>query len=78
MNVSPFKSISYMFDKDLYEDGFVDALDEVFEQSESECRVTKSRCQGSRPDACRRAAIVARKIERARQLMAAFGRPMKF
>lgn len=34
--------------------------------------------QGSRPDARRRAAIVARKIESARRMMAAFGRPMKF
>lgn len=78
MNVSPFKSVSYMFEKDLYEDGFVDALDEFFEQRPSESSATKSPRQGSRPDACRRAAIVARKIERARQLMAAFGRPMKF
>lgn len=67
-----------MFEKDLYEDGFVDALDEIFEQSESECHVTRSHYQGSRPDGYRRAAIVAKKIERARQLMAAFGRPMKF
>lgn len=34
--------------------------------------------QGSRPDARRRAAIVARKIANARAMMAAFGRPMKF
>lgn len=34
--------------------------------------------QGSRPDARRRAAIVARKIESARRMMSAFGRPMKF
>lgn len=67
-----------MFEKDLYEDGFVEALDEFFEQSESESRVTKSHRQGSRPDGCRRAAIVARKIESARRMMAAFGRPMKF
>jgi hypothetical protein len=37
-----------------------------------------SRPVASRRDACRRAAIVAKKIERARQLMSAFGRPMKF
>lgn len=67
-----------MFEKDLYEDGFVEALDDFFEQSESESHVTRSQSQGSRPDGYRRAAIVARKIERARQLMAAFGRPMKF
>lgn len=34
--------------------------------------------QGSRPDARRSAAIVARKIANARAMMAAFGRPMKF
>ena len=34
--------------------------------------------QGSRPDARRHAAIVARKIMNARRMMAAFGRPMKF
>lgn len=34
--------------------------------------------QGSRPDARRRAAIVANKIMSARQMMSAFGRPMKF
>lgn len=67
-----------MFEKDLYEDGFVEALDDFFEQSESESHVTSSHSQGSRPDACRRAAIVARKIESARRMMAAFGRPMKF
>lgn len=78
MNVSPFKSVSYMFEKDLYEDGYIDAWDSFFEQRQSESSASKSLRQGSRPDACRRAAIVARKIERARQLMAAFGRPMKF
>lgn len=67
-----------MFEKDLYEDGFVETLDGFFEQSESESRVTRSQSQGSRPDGYRRAAIVARKIESARQMMAAFGRPMKF
>lgn len=67
-----------MFEKDLYEDGFVEALDDFFEQSESESHVTRSHSQGSRPDACRRAAIVARKIESARRMMAAFGRPMRF
>lgn len=40
--------------------------------------VSKFVRQGSRPDARRRAAIVARKIMNARQMMAAFGRPMKF
>jgi len=34
--------------------------------------------QGLRPDARQRAAIVARKIESARRMMSAFGRPMKF
>ena len=34
--------------------------------------------QGIRPDARKRAAIVARKIISARRMMAAFGRPMKF
>jgi len=34
--------------------------------------------QGVRPDACKRAAIVASKIVSARRMMAAFGRPMKF
>ena len=67
-----------MFEKDLYDSDYVAAWDEFFEQSESESHVTRSQCQGSRPDACRRAAIVARKIESARQMMAAFGRPMKF
>ncbi len=67
-----------MFEKDLYEDGFVDALDEFFEQRQSDYSASGSKRQGYRPDACRRAAIVAKKIERARQLMAAFGRPMKF
>ena len=67
-----------MFEKDLYDNGYVDAWDEFFEQTDSEKVVAKSHRQGSRPDACRRAAIVAKKIERARQLMAAFGRPMKF
>lgn len=67
-----------MFDKDLYEDGYIDAWDSFFEQRQSESRVVRSLRQGSRPDACRRAAIVARKIESARRMMAAFGRPMKF
>lgn len=40
--------------------------------------VTRSKDQGSRPDARRRAAIMARKIISARRMMAAFGRPMKF
>lgn len=35
-------------------------------------------CQGLRPDARQRAAIVAKKIESARRMMSAFGRPMKF
>lgn len=34
--------------------------------------------QGLRPDARQRAAIVAKKIESARRMMAAFGRPMRF
>lgn len=34
--------------------------------------------QGVRPDARQRAAIVAKKIESARRMMSAFGRPMKF
>ena len=34
--------------------------------------------QGVRPDARKRAAIVASKIVSARRMMAAFGRPMKF
>lgn len=34
--------------------------------------------QGLRPDARQRAAIVAKKIEFARRMMSAFGRPMKF
>lgn len=67
-----------MFEKDLYDDEYVAAWDEFFEQSESGYHVTGSQCQGSRPDAHRRAAIVARKIESARRMMAAFGRPMKF
>lgn len=67
-----------MFEKDLYEDDYVAAWDSFFEQAESESHVIRSHSQGSRPDACRRAAIVARKIESARRMMAAFGRPMKF
>lgn len=78
MNVSPFKSVSYMFDKDLYDDDYVAAWDDFCEGRVSESIVTRSHCQGSRPDACKRAAIVARKIESARLMMAAFGRPMKF
>lgn len=34
--------------------------------------------QGLRPDARQRAAIMAKKIESARRMMSAFGRPMKF
>lgn len=67
-----------MFDKDLYDDDYVAAWDEFFEQAESESVVTRSQGQGSRPDARRSAAIVARKIANARAMMAAFGRPMKF
>ena len=67
-----------MFEKDLYDDEYVAAWDEFFEQRQSNSSASGSKRQGSRPDACRRAAIVAKKIERARQLMAAFGRPMKF
>lgn len=40
--------------------------------------VSKSQGQGDRPDVRKRAAIVARKIESARRMMSAFGRPMKF
>lgn len=40
--------------------------------------VTRSQGQGSRLDVRKSAAIVARKIESARRMMAAFGRPMKF
>lgn len=67
-----------MFEKDLYEDGYVDALDEFFEQSDSESRVSRSHSQGSRPDASRRAAIMVKKIENARQMMAAFGHKVNF
>ena len=67
-----------MFDKDLYDDDYVAAWDEFFEQAEPKEHVPRSQGQGSRPDAPRRAAIVARKIESARRMMAAFGRPMKF
>ena len=67
-----------MLEKDLYDDEYVAAWDEFFEQRQSNSSASGSKRQGSRPDACRRAAIVAKKIERARQLMAAFGRPMKF
>lgn len=34
--------------------------------------------QGLRPDVRQRAAIMAKKIESARRMMSAFGRPMKF
>lgn len=67
-----------MFDKDLYNDDYLAAWDEFFEQAESKRIVTRSQGQGGRPDARKRAAIVARKIESARRMMAAFGRPMKF
>ena len=67
-----------MFDKDLYENDYVDALDEFFERPESESHVTRSTRQGLRPDARQRAAIIAKKIESARRMMSAFGRPMKF
>lgn len=66
-----------MFNKDLYEDDYVAALDEFFEQSEPKSIVTRSQRQGSRPDARQRAAIVARKITNARAMMQAFGRPIK-
>ncbi len=39
--------------------------------------VSESGRQGVRPDARKRYAIMARKIESAYQMMAAFGRPMK-
>lgn len=67
-----------MFEKDLYEDDYLYALDSFFEQSDTVSNVPASSRQGVRPDARRAAAIVARKIESARRMMAAFGRPMKF
>lgn len=67
-----------MFEKDLYNDDYVAAWDEFFEHAESESHVTRSTRQGVRPDARRRAAIVAKKIESARRMMSAFGRPMRF
>lgn len=67
-----------MFDKDLYDDDYVASWDDFCEGRVSESSVTRSHCQGSRPVARKRAAIVARKIESARRMMAAFGRPMKF
>lgn len=67
-----------MFDKDLYEDDYVAAWDKFFEQAEPKSDVNRSQGQGSRPNARRRAAIMARKIVSARRMMAAFGRPMKF
>lgn len=39
---------------------------------------TQVECRSLRPDARQRAAIVAKKIESARRMMSAFGRPMKF
>lgn len=66
-----------MFEKDLYNDDYVAAWDEFFERAETESHVSYSYHQGGRPDVRRRAAIVARKIESAYQMMAAFGRPMK-
>lgn len=67
-----------MFDKDLYDDDYVASWDEFFEQADTKDDVYRSQGQGSRPDARRRAAIVARKIVSARRMMSAFGRPMKF
>lgn len=67
-----------MFEKDLYNDDYLAAWDEFFEQAESKRIVTRSQGQGGRPDSRRHAAIVARKIESARRMMSAFGRPMKF
>ena len=67
-----------MFEKDLYNDDYLAAWDEFFERAETESYVSYSYRQGSRPDTQRRAAIVARKIESARRMMSAFGRPMKF
>lgn len=67
-----------MFVKDLYEDDYVATLDEFFERPVSGSRVTRSTRQGLRPDVRQRAAIVAKKIESARRMMSAFGRPMKF
>ena len=67
-----------MFEKDLYDDDYVTAWDEFFEHAESESSVTRSTRQSLRPDARQRAAIIAKKIESARRMMSAFGRPMKF
>lgn len=67
-----------MFDKDLYDNDYVAAWDDFFEGRVSESSVAGSRRQGSRPDACRRAAIVAKKIESARRVMAAFGHKVNF
>lgn len=67
-----------MFEKDLYEDDYMNAWDSFFESRDTVQNVVRSPRQGIRPDARRRAEIVARKIESARRMMAAFGRPMKF
>lgn len=67
-----------MFEKDLYEDGYVEAWDEFFEHRQSESSASKPLRQGSRPDACRRAAVMVKKIESARQMMAAFGHKVNF
>lgn len=56
--------------------GFLFIIDSVMDSNvSSSSKVVR---QGIRPDARRSAAIVARKIESARRMMIAFGRPMKF
>lgn len=67
-----------MFDKDLYDNDYVAAWDDFCEGRVSEGSVAGSPRQGSRPDACRRAAIMVKKIESARQMMAAFGHKVNF
>lgn len=52
------------------------SCDSVTDSSVSRCSQVAR--QGVRPDARRSASIVARKIENARRMMSAFGRPMKF
>lgn len=60
-----FSGTMYLVSHDGQEDGSVSPHSQV-------------KRQGVRPDAQRVAAIVARKIENARRMMSAFGRPMKF
>lgn len=66
-NITPLISSSYMNKFSCKFDG---------DSSVSPCSQVAR--QGVRPDARRAAAIVARKIENARRMMSAFGRPMKF